>query len=97
MDPSEERANSRAECEAERRKIQRAFLDGTSVHATLQALFEMAERNIQEGLQAASHAHNLEPEGLAVLALGGFVSARLHARWTRASAWTERMWNSTFR
>ena len=72
MDPSEERANSRAECEAERRKIQRAFLDGTSVHATLQALFEMAERNIQEGLQAASHAHNLEPEGLAVLALGGF-------------------------
>src|SRR5258708_18633905 len=32
----------------------------------------MAERNIQEGLQAASHAHNLEPEGLAVLALGGF-------------------------
>jgi len=72
VDPSQERANSKAECEAERRKIQRAFLDGTSVHATLQALFEMAERNIQEGLQAASHAHNLEPEGLAVLALGGF-------------------------
>jgi [protein-PII] uridylyltransferase len=72
VDPSQERANSRAECEAERRKIQLAFLDGTSVHATLQALFEMAERNIQEGLQAASHAHNLEPEGLAVLALGGF-------------------------
>ncbi len=72
MDPSQGRANSRAECEAERRTIQRAFLDGTSVHATLQALFELAERNIHEGLQAASHAHNLEPEGLAVLALGGF-------------------------
>jgi [protein-PII] uridylyltransferase len=66
------RANSRAECEAERHKIQQAFLDGTSVHATLRALCEMAERNIQEGLQAASHAHNLEPEGLAVLAIGGF-------------------------
>ncbi len=66
------RANSMAECEAERHKIQQAFLDGTSVHATLQALCEMAERNIQESLQAASHAHNLEPEGLAVLAIGGF-------------------------
>jgi len=65
-------ANSRAECEAERHKIQEAFLDGTSVHATLQALCEMAEQNIQEGLQAASHAHNLKPEGLAVLAIGGF-------------------------
>src|SRR5260370_29905225 len=32
----------------------------------------MAERNIQEGLQGASHAHNLEPEGLAVLAIAGF-------------------------
>ena len=66
------RANSRAKCEAERQKIQQAFLDGTSVHTTLQGLCEMAERNIQEGLQDASHAHNLEPEGLAVLALGGF-------------------------
>jgi [protein-PII] uridylyltransferase len=67
------RANSsRAECEAERHKIQQAFLDGTSVHATLQALCELAQQNIQEGLQAASHAHNLEPEGLAVLAIGGF-------------------------
>ncbi len=65
-------ANSKAECEAARHKIQQAFLDGTSVHSTLQALCEMAERNIQEGLQAASHAHNLEPEGLAVLAIGGF-------------------------
>src|SRR5712664_2526589 len=71
-DSSEVRANSMAECEAERHKIQQAFLDGTSVHATLQALCEMAERNIQECLQAASHAHNLEPEGLAVLAIGGF-------------------------
>ena len=66
------RANSRAECDAERNKIQHAFLDSTSVHATLQSLCEMAERNIQDGLQAASHAHNLEPEGLAVLAIGGF-------------------------
>ena len=67
------RANSsRAECEAERHKIQQAFLDGTSVHATLQALCELAQQNIQEGLQAASHAHNLELEGLAVLAIGGF-------------------------
>jgi len=65
-------ANSRAECEAERHEIQQVFLDGTSVHATLQALCEMAERNVQEGLQAASHAHNLEPEGVAVLAIGGF-------------------------
>ncbi|HXM96117.1 MAG TPA: hypothetical protein VOA64_17995 [Candidatus Dormibacteraeota bacterium] len=32
----------------------------------------MAERNIQESLQASSRAHNLEPEGLAVLAIGGF-------------------------
>ena len=71
-DSPEVRANSRAECDAERNKIQQAFLGSTSVHATLQALCEMAERNIQEGLQAASHAHNLEPEGLAVLALGGF-------------------------
>jgi len=67
------RANSsRAECEAEKHKIQQAFLDGTSVHATLQALCELAQQNIQEGLQAASHAHNLELEGLAVLAIGGF-------------------------
>jgi len=67
------RANSsRAECEAERHNIQQAFLDGTSVHATLQALCELAQQNIQEGLQAASHAHNLELEGLAVLAIGGF-------------------------
>ena len=123
------RANSRAECDAERKKIQQAFLDGASVHATLQALCEMAERNTQEGLQAASHAHNLEPEGLAVLAIGGFgrqvlfpysdldilllfenvqnlrersgiggfVSAQPHARLRKASAWTGRMWNSTFR
>jgi len=71
-DSPEVRANSRAECDAERNKIQQAFLDSASVHATLQALCEMAERNTQEGLQAASHAHNLEPEGLAVLAIGGF-------------------------
>src|SRR5258705_4211799 len=70
-DSPEVRANSRAECDAERNKIQQAFLDGASVHATLQALCEMAERNTQEGLQAASHAHNLEPQGLAVLAIGG--------------------------
>src|SRR6266446_5635533 len=57
-DSPEVRANSRAECDAERNKIQQAFLGSTSVHATLQALCEMAERNIQEGLLAASHAHN---------------------------------------
>ena len=65
-------SQSKAECELDRQKIQQAFLDGASVHATLQALCEMAERSIQQGLQAASHIHNLEPEGLAVLAIGGF-------------------------
>ena len=65
-------SQSHAQCELERQKIQQAFLDGASVHATLQALCEMAERNIQQGLQAASHVHNLEPEGLALLAIGGF-------------------------
>jgi len=65
-------SQSHAQCALERQKIQQAFLDGASVHATLQALCEMAERNIQQGLQAASHVHNLEPEGLALLAIGGF-------------------------
>jgi [protein-PII] uridylyltransferase len=66
------RAYSRAEFEAERRTIEKAFLDGTSVHTTLQALCELAERTIQENLQAAFQAHNLETTGLAVLAIGGF-------------------------
>jgi [protein-PII] uridylyltransferase len=70
-------ANSKAECEVARQKIQQKFLEGTNVHATLQALCEMAERNVQQGLQAGLHVRNLQPEGLAVLAIGGFGRRRL--------------------
>ncbi|MGA2420512.1 MAG: DUF294 nucleotidyltransferase-like domain-containing protein, partial [Candidatus Acidiferrum sp.] len=58
--------------EAERQRIREQFDGGTGARETLQALCEMADRNIQQVLGELQHARGTEPQGLCLLALGGY-------------------------
>ena len=60
------------QAEAERQRIREQFDGGTGARETLQALCEMADRNIQRVLGELQHARGTEPQGLCLLALGGY-------------------------
>src|SRR5260370_35697830 len=60
------------QADAERQRIRQQFERGTSARETLRALCELADRNVRQILGEVLRAHNREPQGLCVLALGGY-------------------------
>jgi [protein-PII] uridylyltransferase len=58
--------------EAERQRIRQQFEAGTSARETLRALCELADRNVQRVFGELLHVHESAPQGLALLALGGY-------------------------
>jgi len=58
--------------DAERQRIRERFDAGTSARETLQALCEMADRNIQQVWAELQSGHGTESQGLCLLALGGY-------------------------
>ena len=58
--------------DAERQRIRERFDAGTSARETLQALCEMADRNIQQVWAELQSGHETESQGLCLLALGGY-------------------------
>ena len=60
------------QAEAERRRIRQQFEAGTSARETLQALCELADNNVRQIFSEALRVHSREPQGLCLLALGGY-------------------------
>ncbi|MGB2901218.1 MAG: [protein-PII] uridylyltransferase [Candidatus Acidiferrum sp.] len=60
------------QAEAERQRIRQQFEAGTSARETLRALCELADRNVQRVFGELLHVHESTPQGLALLALGGY-------------------------
>jgi [protein-PII] uridylyltransferase len=58
--------------EAERQRIRQQFDAGTSARETLRALCELADRNIQQVFGELLRVHDGAPQGLCLLALGGY-------------------------
>ncbi|HEV1996383.1 MAG TPA: [protein-PII] uridylyltransferase [Candidatus Acidoferrum sp.] len=58
--------------DAERQRIRQQFEAGTSARETLRALCELADLNIQQIFDDLLRVHNREPQGLCLLALGGY-------------------------
>jgi [protein-PII] uridylyltransferase len=60
------------QAEAERQRIRQQFEAGTSARETLQALCELADNNVQKIFNEVLRVHDREPQGLCLLALGGY-------------------------
>jgi [protein-PII] uridylyltransferase len=60
------------QADAERQRIRQQFETGTSARETLRALCELADRNVQQIFEEVLRVHNREPQGLSLLALGGY-------------------------
>src|SRR5258705_1580698 len=60
------------QAEAERQRIRQQFETGTSARETLRAQSELADRNVQQIFDEVLRVHNREPQGLCLLALGGY-------------------------
>jgi [protein-PII] uridylyltransferase len=57
---------------AERQRIRQQFETGTGARETLRALCELADRNVQQIFGEVLRVHSREPQGLCLLALGGY-------------------------
>src|SRR6266403_433983 len=60
------------QAEAERQRIRQQFEAGARARETLRALCELADRNVQRVFGELLHVHESAPQGLALLALGGY-------------------------
>ena len=60
------------QAEAERQRIRQRFEEGTSARETVRALCELADRNIQQVFAEMLRVHGGTPQGLCLLALGGY-------------------------
>jgi [protein-PII] uridylyltransferase len=60
------------QAEAERQRIRQQFEAGTSARETLQALCELADNNVRQIFNEVLRVHEREPQGLCLLALGGY-------------------------
>src|SRR5437879_10048118 len=56
----------------ERQRIRQQFETGTSARETLPALCELADRNVQQIFDEVLRVQSREPQGLCLLALGGY-------------------------
>src|SRR5436309_5397632 len=61
-----------AQADAERQRIRQQFETGTSARETLRAQCELADRNVQQIFAELLRVHDREPDGLCLLALGGY-------------------------
>jgi [protein-PII] uridylyltransferase len=61
-----------AQAEAERQRIRQQFEAGSSARETLRALCELADGNVRQIFEEVVRVHNHEPQGLCLLALGGY-------------------------
>src|SRR6266850_2555324 len=60
------------QADAERQRIRQEFETDTSARETLRAQCELADRNVQQIFGDVLRVHNREPQGLCLLALGGY-------------------------
>ncbi len=60
------------QADADRQRIREQFEAGTSARETLRAQCELADRNVQQIFDEVLRVHNREPQGLSLLALGGY-------------------------
>ena len=60
------------QADAERQRIRQQFEAGMSARETLRALCELADRNIQQVFGEMARVHGGTPQGLCLLALGGY-------------------------
>jgi [protein-PII] uridylyltransferase len=60
------------QADAERQRIRQQFEAGTSVRETLGALCDLADHNVQQIFEEVLRVHGREPQGLCLLALGGY-------------------------
>ena len=60
------------QADAERQRIRERFEAGASARETLQALCAMADSTIQQVLTELHTSRNMDPQGLCLLALGGY-------------------------
>jgi len=58
--------------ESERQRIRQLFQTGASARSTVGALCELADRNVQQVFREMSRVHGEAPQGLVLLALGGY-------------------------
>src|SRR5215510_15892086 len=61
-----------AQAEAERQRIRQQFEAGATARETLHALCELADNNVKQIFGEVLRVHNQEPQGLSLLALGGY-------------------------
>src|ERR1700680_687980 len=61
-----------SQADAERQRIRQEFETGTSARETLRAQCELADRNVEQIFGEVLRVHNREPQGLCLLALGGY-------------------------
>ena len=60
------------QAEAERQKIREGFASATSARETLSALCELADHHVRHIFDEVLRVQNREPEGLCLIALGGY-------------------------
>ena len=60
------------QAEDERQRIRQKFEAGGSAHETLQALCALADKTAQQIFGEVLRVHNTEPQGLSLVALGGY-------------------------
>src|SRR6266849_4678433 len=60
------------QADAQRQRIRQQFETGTSARETLRAQCELADSNVQQIFGEVLRVHNREPQGLCLLALGGY-------------------------
>src|SRR5229473_3077455 len=60
------------QAEAERQRIRQQFETGTSARETLRELCELADNNVRQIFDEVLRIHKREPQGLSLLALGGY-------------------------
>jgi len=60
------------QADAERHRIRQQFEGGASARETLRAHCELADHNVQQIFDEVLRAHGREPQGLCLLALGGY-------------------------
>ena len=58
--------------ENERQRIRQLFETGAGARNTVRALCELADRNVQQVFSEMLRVHSADPQGLALLALGGY-------------------------
>src|SRR6202790_3402531 len=61
-----------SQADAERQRIRQQFETGTDARETLRAQCELADRNVEQIFGEVLRVHNREPQGLCLLALGGY-------------------------